>query len=91
MATQIVMDHTGHTRHCFDPNDAQALASAEKRFMELTGLYCGRPKGAGRGHQSAVGRSNFTRQSGLRNCLIGSQLISVELLVSAGLLIRFKP
>jgi len=37
MATQIVMDHTGHTRHCFDPNDAQALASAEKRFMELTG------------------------------------------------------
>jgi hypothetical protein len=38
MATQIVMDHTGHTRHCFNPNDAQALASAEKRFMELTGL-----------------------------------------------------
>jgi hypothetical protein len=38
MATQIVMDHTGHTRHYFNPNDAQALASAEKRFMELTGL-----------------------------------------------------
>ena len=37
MATQIVMDYTGHTRHCFNPNDAQALASAEKRFMELTG------------------------------------------------------
>jgi hypothetical protein len=37
MATQIVMDHTGHTRHCFNPNDAQALASAERRFMELTG------------------------------------------------------
>ena len=38
MATQIVMDHTGHTRHCFNSNDAQALASAERRFMELTGL-----------------------------------------------------
>ena len=38
MATQIVMDHTGHTRHCFDPNDAQALANAEKRFIQLTGL-----------------------------------------------------
>jgi hypothetical protein len=37
MATQIVMDHTGHTRHCFNPNDTQALAGAEKRFMELTG------------------------------------------------------
>jgi hypothetical protein len=38
MATQIVMDYTGHTRHCFNPNDAQALASAERRFMELIGL-----------------------------------------------------
>ena len=38
MATQIVMDHTGHTRHCFDPNDAQGLANAEKRFIQLTGL-----------------------------------------------------
>ena len=35
---QRMMDHTGHTRHCFDPNDAQALANAEKRFMQLTGL-----------------------------------------------------
>ncbi|MDB5609034.1 MAG: hypothetical protein JWP25_5934, partial [Bradyrhizobium sp.] len=31
MATQIVMDHTGDTRHYFDANDAQALAKAEKR------------------------------------------------------------
>ncbi|MDB5604074.1 MAG: hypothetical protein JWP25_974 [Bradyrhizobium sp.] len=36
MATQIVMDHTGDTRHYFDANDAQALAKAEKRFEELT-------------------------------------------------------
>jgi hypothetical protein len=35
MATQIVMDHTGDTRHQFDP--AGAVAEAERRFKELTG------------------------------------------------------
>jgi hypothetical protein len=38
MATQIVMDHTGDTRHCFNPDDVRALAKAEERFKELTGL-----------------------------------------------------
>jgi hypothetical protein len=38
MAIQIVMDHTGDSRHPFNPNDAQALAKAEKRFQELTGV-----------------------------------------------------
>jgi hypothetical protein len=37
MATQIVMDQTGDTRHEFDPKNAEAVARAEKRFMELTG------------------------------------------------------
>jgi hypothetical protein len=37
MPTQIVMDHTGDTRHQFDPADAAAVAEAEKRFRELTG------------------------------------------------------
>jgi hypothetical protein len=37
MATQIVMDHTGDTRHKFDANDIQALAEAEQRFKSLTG------------------------------------------------------
>lgn len=37
MATQIVMDHTGDTRHRFDPDDAQAVAKAEERFRRLTG------------------------------------------------------
>ena len=32
MATQIVMDQTGDTRHWFDPNDTEALSKAEKRF-----------------------------------------------------------
>jgi hypothetical protein len=36
MATQIVMDHTGDTRHYFDAKDAKALLKAEERFRELT-------------------------------------------------------
>ena len=38
MAIQIVMDHTGDTRHPFNRDDAQALAKAEERFKKLTGL-----------------------------------------------------
>lgn len=38
MATQIVMDHTGDTRHSFDLNDEQSLTNAEERFKKLTGL-----------------------------------------------------
>jgi hypothetical protein len=37
MATQIVMDHTGDSRHQFDPADAAAVAEAEDRFKMLTG------------------------------------------------------
>jgi hypothetical protein len=37
MATQIVMDHTGDTRHQFDSADAAAVAEAEARFKMLTG------------------------------------------------------
>ena len=37
MATQIVMDHSGDTRHYFDANDAKALLEAEQRFEKLTG------------------------------------------------------
>jgi hypothetical protein len=36
MAIQIVIDHTGDSRHPFSPNDSQALAKAERRFQELT-------------------------------------------------------
>ncbi|WP_024510971.1 hypothetical protein [Bradyrhizobium sp. ARR65] len=37
MATHIVMDHSGDTRHHFDAKDFEALAKAEARFKELTG------------------------------------------------------
>jgi hypothetical protein len=36
MATQIVMDNSGDSRHNFDPKDAKALLKAEERFKELT-------------------------------------------------------
>ena len=36
MATQIVMDHTGDTRHDFSVDDAAAVARAEERFKKLT-------------------------------------------------------
>jgi len=38
MATQIVMDHSGDTRHHFDAADIEALSKAEERFEKLTGL-----------------------------------------------------
>jgi hypothetical protein len=37
MATQIIMDLNGDSRHQFDPQDAEALAKAERRFRQLTG------------------------------------------------------
>ena len=37
MATHIVMDHTGDSRHFFDQTDPKGLAKAEQRFRKLTG------------------------------------------------------
>jgi hypothetical protein len=36
MATQIVLDQTGDTRHYFHPDDTEALSKAEERFRALT-------------------------------------------------------
>ena len=36
MATQIIMDHTGDSRHLFNPADDAAVAEAEERFKMLT-------------------------------------------------------
>lgn len=38
MATQIVMDHTGDTRHYFDAKNENDLLKAEERFKGLTGV-----------------------------------------------------
>ncbi|UPK31239.1 hypothetical protein [Bradyrhizobium sp. 195] len=49
MAIQIVMDHTGDSRHFFDPSDSRALQEAEQRFRELTndGFTAAARKGPG--------------------------------------------
>jgi hypothetical protein len=38
MATQIVMDRTGDSRHNFDAKDADALLKAEQRFKAGAGF-----------------------------------------------------
>jgi hypothetical protein len=38
MATQIVMDRTGDTRHYFDADDTEAVFKAEERFNVLTSV-----------------------------------------------------
>ena len=55
MATQIVMDATGDTRHEFAPADAAAVAEAENRFRELTGA------GFTAAVRNAEGRSELIR------------------------------
>jgi hypothetical protein len=37
MASQIVMDRTGETRHIFNNQDRAEVAKAEQRFRELAG------------------------------------------------------
>ena len=54
MATQIVMDHTGDTRHQFDPADAAAVAEAEKRFKKLTGAGFTAAKRLGKGKSEVI-------------------------------------
>jgi hypothetical protein len=36
VAVHIVLDHTGDSRHRFDPHDTGELALAKQRFHELT-------------------------------------------------------
>jgi hypothetical protein len=54
MATQIVMDHTGDSRHQFDPADAAAVAEAEARFKALTGAGFTAAKRLGEGKSEVL-------------------------------------
>ncbi|MDA9450780.1 MULTISPECIES: hypothetical protein [unclassified Bradyrhizobium] len=36
MAVQIVMDHSGDSRHFFDNSNAEALVEAERLFVQFT-------------------------------------------------------
>jgi hypothetical protein len=61
MATQIVMDHTGDTRHQFDPADAAAVAKAQARFKKLTGAGFTAAKRAGDGKSEVLRSFTISR------------------------------
>jgi hypothetical protein len=54
MSVQIVMDLSGDTRHEFSPDDAAAVAEAEKRFGELIGAGFIAAKRTGHGTSELV-------------------------------------
>jgi len=65
MATQIVMDHTGDSRHSFDPADAAAVAEAEARFKQLTGAGFTAAKRLGEGKSEVVRSFDATAEETL--------------------------
>src|SRR5438874_4419490 len=54
MATQIVMDRTGDTRHTFDIHDRAEVEKAERRFRELTGAGFTAAVRSGPGEQRVI-------------------------------------
>jgi len=54
MASQIVMDRTGDTRHIFDNQDRAEVKKAEQRFRELTGAGFTAAVRSGRGEQRII-------------------------------------
>jgi len=60
MHSQIVMDITGDTRHEFSPDDAAAVAEAERRFGELVGKGFIAAKRTGNGTSELVRRFDPT-------------------------------
>ena len=54
MATQIVMDRTGDTRHTFDAHKRAEVEKAERRFIELTGLGFTAAVRSGPGEQRVI-------------------------------------
>jgi hypothetical protein len=65
MKTQIVMDLSGDTRHQFSPDDAAAVAKAEKRFGELIGAGFIAAKRTGNGSSELIRRFDPTAQETL--------------------------
>ena len=54
MHTQIVMDHTGDSRHNFNPNDYVEVLDARRRFRELTEAGYTAAKKTGNGTSEVV-------------------------------------
>jgi hypothetical protein len=62
MNVQIVMDTSGDTRHQFDPENASAVAEAERRFFELTSAGFIAAKRTGNGASELQRRFDPTAQ-----------------------------
>ena len=93
MATQIVMDRTGDTRHIFDNRDRAEVAKAEQRFRELTAQALQRRSVQGR----AIIGYPLLRSYGGGNAVLSASgwrltrepaIPDVDQLVRAGLLFR---
>jgi hypothetical protein len=69
MATHIVMDATGDTRYAFNPADADALAKAEARFKELTGVGFTAAVRRGEGRSELIRTFDPTAEE---NCILPS-------------------
>ena len=65
MRLQIIMDTTGDTRHQFDPDDASAIAEAERRFGELVGAGYLAAKRTGNGTSERLRQFDPTAQETL--------------------------
>lgn len=51
---QLVMDHTGHTEHAFDPANVVSTGEAMRRFAELTGKGYAAAKRVAPGQQQLI-------------------------------------
>jgi hypothetical protein len=65
MRLQIIMDTTGDTRPQFDPDDARAIAKAERRFGELVGAGYLAAKRTGNGTSERLRQFDPTAQETL--------------------------
>jgi hypothetical protein len=65
MASQIVMDRTGDTRHIFDNQDRAEVTKAEQRFRELTGAGFTAAVRSGPGEQRIIRSFDSTAEETL--------------------------
>jgi hypothetical protein len=65
MHTQIVMDHTGDSRHYFNPDDYVEVLDAKRRFRELTEAGYTAAKKTGNGTSEVIRKFDPTAKETL--------------------------
>jgi hypothetical protein len=71
MAMLIVMDHTGDSRHLFNPADAAAAAEAQERFKMLNGAGYIAAKRTGSGTSELIRKFDRKRHCSFHGCRAG--------------------